>query len=393
MRDLWNLFRGSLPRLERLSYAFEKGGLVLDNQPIPWCADHVAVQAAVHLSQHTPRSKGDFELRVGTETVLPENCRMEEDACRLSFRVPVPAKTTAAELLWRSRSLGQVALPLLSEDEFIRKFSLQLPTTSVRLGHQTIACQCYVTTQCQGVICSAHLYSPTSLVPLADLGLRVEVRREDGGLTGSVAVTLSSSQLRAQQALVAAAPPKPKRMGAWTVTWLLGDRPLASQTLRAISQRQFLRSLRVTGAQFVVQTTRGTLRVEPTLPKLKGVARVGPCFSVTSSEPGMAGICKLQVRAHIKGAVQPPLVQEQEVLLTDGPLAFVAGTLDVEDLEQLKHFELRCGRDLLGTLPLAPVPSASFNQEGGFVAADAFEWSATAEEQFKERLGKLLGPS
>ena len=33
--DLWNLFRGTLPREDGLNYAFEKGGVTLENQPIP----------------------------------------------------------------------------------------------------------------------------------------------------------------------------------------------------------------------------------------------------------------------------------------------------------------------------------------------------------------------
>ena len=128
------------------------------------------------------------------------------------------------------------------------------------------------------------------------------------------------------------------------------------------------------------------------MPDFKGVARVGPCFLVSSNETGMAGWCKLQVRAQMKGTVQPPLLQEQEVLVTDGPLPFMPGTLEVRDLDKVKHFELRCGAEILGTLPLSPVPTAAFTKEGGFVAPDTFEWSPSAEEQLQERLGKLLGP-
>src|SRR5947209_4581532 len=120
MRDLWHLFRGNLPRLEGLSHAFEKGGLTLDNQPIPWCAESVLVGGVVELPLQTPRGKGDFELRVGGVTILPESQRVVEpgETARLQFRLPVPAQATSAELTWRGRSLGQVALPILSSVEF-----------------------------------------------------------------------------------------------------------------------------------------------------------------------------------------------------------------------------------------------------------------------------------
>jgi hypothetical protein len=395
MRDLWHLFRGSVPRLEGLSYAFEKAGQTLDNQPIPWCADCVLIGAVVELPQQAPRGKGDFELRVGGEVCLPESQRVEGvlENARLQFRVPVPRQASVAELIWRGRSIGQVAVPVLSPEEFARKLTLQMPTASVRIGEQTVACQTYVATQCQGLIVAGVLQSPTSLLPILDLGLRVEMCREGGGPVAiSRLVQLTSSQLRSRQALAAVVLHKPKRMGTWHVTWYLGETPLATHILKAISQKQLLRSLRVSSTRFVLQTKRGDIRTERFLPDFKGLARVGPCFLVSSGEIGMAGWCTLQVRAHVKGGAEPPLMREQEVLVTDGPLPFTPGTLEVGDLARIKHFELLCGRDVLGTLPLSPVPTAAFTQEGGFAAPDAFDWSATAEEQLQERLGKLMEP-
>ena len=98
----------------------------------------------------------------------------------------------------------------------------------------------------------------------------------------------------------------------------------------------------------------------------------------------------LQVRVVMKGNAPAPVLQEQEILITDGPEPITPGTIAIGDLALVKSFELRCGRALLGTLPLSPVPTAAFNQEGGFVAPDNFDWSATAEDQLQSRLEKLL---
>ncbi len=195
-----------------------------------------------------------------------------------------------------------------------------------------------------------------------------------------------------RQALVTVVPPKPKRLGTWRITWFLAETPVATHSVRAISEKQFLRSLRVTSTRFVLQTKRGALKVEKYLPDLKGFVRAGPCFVVCSSEEGMVGRCTLQVRTHGKAAGDAPLVQEQDLLLTDGPCPFVPGTLDVGEMGKVKKFELRCGRTVLGCLAPEAVPTATFNQEGGFVAPPTFEWSANAEEQLQGRLGKLLGP-
>ena len=53
------------------------------------------------------------------------------------------------------------------------------------------------------------------------------------------------------------------------------------------------------------------------------------------------GCATLQVHAQVPGAVQPPLLLEQDVLVTDGPTVFAPGTLDAADLAQVTAFELR----------------------------------------------------
>jgi len=140
----------------------------------------------------------------------------------------------------------------------------------------------------------------------------------------------------------------------------------------------------------------GVIRTVRNLPDMKGserqaIERVGPVFFIGSTEPGMAALCSLQCRVQGKGAASAQLLQECQALISDGPFSFAPGTIAASDLAQLKHFEVRCGRDVLGTLALTPVPTASFNQEGGFTAPDAFDWSAAAEEQLQDKLSELTG--
>ena len=139
-----------------------------------------------------------------------------------------------------------------------------------------------------------------------------------------------------------------------------------------------------------MQTAKGDVTLARQLVSTEGTARVGPCFLVSSREQGMAGLCPLQVRAQVAGAVQPPLLVEQDVLITDGPSPFAPGTLDVADLAQVSGFELRLKGRSLGALPLAPAPTAAFTSEGSFKAAGEFLWSPAAEDQLNERLARLL---
>jgi hypothetical protein len=248
-----------------------------------------------------------------------------------------------------------------------------------------------MSSQCRGLLVSSILSSATSLVPLLDLDLQVEFRSERNDSSYGVPARLASSQLAGRTALVSVVPRKfPRRIGAWLVTWLLDGRPLASHRIRAISQKHFLRSLRVCDTRYVVQSAKGEVSLARQLPPLETAVRVGPCFLVCSRELGMAGVCQLHVRAQVAGAIQPPLLQEQEVLVTDGPTVVAPGTADAADLRQVSAFELCCRGQVLHTMSLCPAPTAAFNNEGGFKAAQEFSWSAAAEEELAERLTRLL---
>jgi hypothetical protein len=393
MHDLWPLYRIG-PQPQALHYRYEKAGLLLENQPIPWNAEAVLVEGRVRFDANQNRHKADFVLRLGTDgqRFIPEAMRRDEDDGyhRLLFRLKVPPRTTTVELLWRTRSLAQMTLPVLSEGDFRRQLSLQMPSLHVRLGQRTVACRTYVSTQCDGLVATAVLSSPTSLAPVSDLDLRVEFHSDRGGPAQTLPVQLTSSQLKSRQATITVVPRKPRRLGGWEATWLLGDVPLASQRIKAISKRQFQKSLRLAETRFVLQSVKKEVTLSRLLPDLDGIDRAGPCFLVSSSEPGMAGLCLMQVRAQVPGAVQAPVLHEQEVLITDGPSPFAPGTLDVADLAQISGFELRLKNQVLGVLPLTAAPTALFSSEGGFTPAADFIWSPAADDQLSERLGRLL---
>jgi hypothetical protein len=393
MHDLWPMHRIG-PQPQALHYSFEKAGLTLHDQPIPWNAEAVLVEALLRLQPPSSRRKADFQLRIpGQEPVAPESLRRDEanEVHRLFFRLPPPRQSVTAAVTWRGHSLGQVTLPVLTRDEFVQNIRLQLPTLYVRLGNESVACQTYVATQCHGLLASALVTSPTSLVPLLDLGLSVEFRSSRSGQSYTVPARLCSSQLSGRQALVTVVPRRfPRRIGTWSATWLVGDRPLITHQVRAISQRHFLRSLRLSDTRFVVQAGKDRVTLSRHLPPLPGIKRVGPCFLVSSREPGMAGLAKLQVRAQVSGAIQPPLLQEQEVLITDGPAVVAPGTLEAAEVSQVSAFEISSKLGPLGVLSLCPAPSASFTAEGGFKMPHDFTWTAAADEELNERLSRLL---
>jgi hypothetical protein len=393
MHDLWPLYRIS-PQPQALHYSYEKAGLTLHDQPIAWNAEAVLVEALLRLPAGAGRRKADFALRLPGQEPLPaENLRRQEidERYRISFRLPPLTATTTSEVLYRTHVLGQLTLPFLSRDEFVANLRLQMPTLFVRVGADNVACQTFVASQCRGLLASAVLISPTSLAPVLDLDLQVEFRCERSGTAYRTPARLCSSQLAGRAAMAAVTPRRhPRRIGGWTATWLLGDRPLAVQRIRGISQRAFQRSLRVSDTRFVVQAGDGSVKLGRQAPPVDKTGRIGPCFFVSSAEPGMAGLCPLRVAAQVPGAVQPPLLLEQDVLITDGPTMVAPGTLDAADLAQVSGFELTVKGRSLGSLSLCPAPSAAFTSEGGFKPPHEFTWSAAAEEEMTERLNRLL---
>jgi hypothetical protein len=391
--ELWPMTRPN-PRPQTLRFSYEKAGLVINDQPIPWNAEAVLVEGLLRLPASASKQKADFRLSVAGQELQPaEQLRRDEssDTWRAWFRLPPPGRTVEAELQYREHSLGKLTLPHLTRDEFLHGLRLLMGTLFVRLGRESVACQTFVANQCKGLTASALLASPTALAPLIDLDLQVHFRCERSETTWRVPATLCGTQLGGRQALVTVVPPRyPRKLGTWTATWMLGDQPLGTQRVRGISQRHFERSLRISDTRFVVQKDSTPIYLTRQVPALTEVRRVGPCFLVSSGEPGMAGICSLRVAAQVSGAVQNPLLLEQETLITDGRVMVAPGTLDAADLAEVAGFELSVHGRSLGFVSLCPAPTAAFTSEGGFAPPPEFAWSPAAEEEMLERLNRLM---
>ena len=77
MSDLWPMHRLG-PQPQALHYSYEKAGLTVHDQPIPWNAEAVLVEALFKLPT-AARRKSDFQLRLPGSVVFPaENLRREE---------------------------------------------------------------------------------------------------------------------------------------------------------------------------------------------------------------------------------------------------------------------------------------------------------------------------
>jgi hypothetical protein len=179
-------------------------------------------------------------------------------------------------------------------------------------------------------------------------------------------------------------------LGTWSASWQLGERELARQEIKGISQSHFQKSMRVSSTRYVLQHEDGTVTLARSLIQGERRERIGPCFLVCSREAGMAGVSSLRVTAQVEGAGRSPLSWEQEVLITDGPVVIAPGTLNANEIAKVSAFDLTLQGKSLGLLPVRPAPSASFTSEGGFRESEEFIWTSAADAELDQRLSRLL---
>jgi hypothetical protein len=376
-----------------LYFRSEKGGLTLDNQPVPWSAEAVVVEALLRLPP-AARRRGDFTLRVPNMPAVPAEALRPDEAGqrhRLYFRFQVPKASGTAELCWRQHTLGKLDIPVVTPEQFLTTLRMHLATPFVSVGGRSVAAQTFIAAQRQGLTAAGLVASPTGLAPLTDLGLTATFRTARGTKEVVTPVPLTASQLSGREALVTAIPPKlPRRAGEWTVTWACGDRVLGANRLRAVTLRTFQHSLRVVDTRFGIVTADGEFRVVRQMPTDPPV-KAGPVFFVASHDPGMAGIADFEVGVQVPGVDQTPSVLAQTVLVTDGPTPVAPGLIATEELKHASAFELRVGGRVLGVLPLSPVPTATLTAEGGYKPPPEFTWTASADDELSERLARLMG--
>jgi hypothetical protein len=185
---------------------------------------------------------------------------------------------------------------------------------------------------------------------------------------------------------------RPKRAGSYAASWVIDGQVLAVQGIKANTLSQFHRSLRISESRLVCQTSTGNVRLVRGKLSLQGVARVGPCFLISSGEVGIAACCRLSVCAQMANGSKSPVLLEEELLVTDGPTPFVPGTLAAREVAEMRAFEVFVGTRSLGIVPLTDAPVAAFDSEGGFKTVPQYSWSIAAEDQLQEKLAKLLEP-
>jgi hypothetical protein len=382
-------------KLRSMRFQYEKAGLTVADEPIPWNAEAVVVEARVWFPPGMVLRKSDFQLRTPDRVprmpvaLHPEG---EGDTVRVVFRLPPIQAQALATIQYQGGVLGQILLPFLPASAFLHSVHLRASSIFALLGQHNVACRTLVEGQCRGLSAGGVLASRGSLLPIIDLDLRIEIADQEKKWVESISLPLTASQLLGREAALSVVLPLWARvMGSCSIRWLLGDHVLAHAQTRVIPLAGLQQSLYVAESRFLSQAKEGAahFHYHPlTHDQAKGLR---PCFLIASREPGMAGLCPLEIRVQFREPGSRPLVCKLELLITDRPSLCIPDLTAIADFQQVRSFELFSNGQLLGALPVRPTPVAAFTSEGGFRAALDFDWTPSTDEELFDRLEKLMG--
>lgn len=389
--------RMSGPRFRGIRFRYEKAGLTVADEPIPWNAEAVLVEAVVRLPPGTVPRKSDFQLCIADRApriAVALERDADQEAIRAVFRLPPIQGPTLAAVHYQGSMLGQVLLPFLAAETFLRHLCLRTPTIFALLDKHNVACRTVVEGQCRGLSAGGILASPTSLLPIADFDLRVDVADRATGCVQSLSLPLTGAQLLGKEALLSLTlPPCARGAGTNTVQWIVGDRLLAHAEVCVISPAAFQQSLYLAEGRFLSQDRQGIALFRHHLRAHDDRNGLRPCFVIASHQPGIAALCSLDVRVQFCDPDSRPVLGNQQILVTDKAALLAPDLSAVADFRQVRAFELLSNGQLLGVLPLRPTPAAAFTSEGGFYPTADFDWTPFNEEELFDRLEKLMEPS
>jgi hypothetical protein len=388
----WRLWRWGKPLLHSLRHEYEKAGIRIGEEPVPWNADDIFVHAQISLPPFVDWCKSDFELRAPgwrSQTAISVEKKQEDDLFDVCFRCPSLQGPVLAVLLCQGTRLGRIRLPFLSADNFLSGLRIDAATVVASLRDSEIPCQSLADGQSHHMIATGILCSPTSLLPLIGFEIVAEVEDNDGQAERVIRPRLSAGQLQSKQASLCMTIGQSNRFrGGLRVNWRVGNRILARCSMRNVSRSMFQESIYLVESRYVYQDDPQSMNKESHRATAPENAFPRPCFVLASKEPGLAGVCPLELRVNFRDQARRPMAVLETMVITQTPALF-SPKVPVR-CGEIRSFELFCAGRMLGVVRVSPAPSASFNREGGFKATEDYLWNAWAEEEVANRLQMLM---
>jgi len=378
------LFRRA-PRIRSVHFSYEKAGLRVPADAIPWNADafylEIDIDAGTSLSGYVQ----DYYIIAPGRTLVRayavEPLDMEGNY-RALFRLGPGENNSSYSVLWRTSVLGHVAPVWLRPNEFLDGMKLESPTVFARLGQHYAACQAVVEGQPEHLTACALLRGNAGLLPILDWDFTLELGQREANTVYRLPIRLTGSQVAGQQALVST--PLPRftfREGTWTLRWLVRDCELARSELRVVSADSFRKSLYVALAE---PCESSTLDFVDTPFHAKH-----PSLRIASREPNIAAWCPLEAVIHFRDPTRMPQHLKTRLFITDLTCPAQGAEAIECNYQEVKEFDFFSDGYFVTSVDWHPSPTALFDSEGGYHAIDDFDWTPARDIELNDRLNQL----
>ncbi|OAI46368.1 hypothetical protein AYO44_02055 [Planctomycetaceae bacterium SCGC AG-212-F19] len=392
LKDRWGPFVRRLrrylwlaPRLQTAQVGYTKEGLRVANQAIAWNADGIFVELVLETGPWCAGAKSDFQL-VNADGIVAGANRCELDGpdgqLRVEFKFLPLQSASPIGICYRGYWLGYIEIPILTKDSFLAGLQLEALTVFTRLEGRYVPCQLIVEGQSEGLMFGAVLRSPTSLLPLLEREISVELVGPDGSTEERSAVPLAGFQLGSLQALLSGTIAAcPRATGTWQVRWRVADFVLATTTFQVIRLNELLQSLYV--------ICDGLPQWENETAAERGDA-CGFRFSVASQVPGVAARCPVEVHLYYKDGTVALGAARAQLLVSDVASLGTALTVVIEHADRVQEFGVCSQGWFLGSVCRQSAPIATFTSEGGFHSLPDCAWTPVMDAELNDQLNKLM---
>ncbi len=393
MHDLWPLYRIGL-QPQAMHFRYEKAGRIVDDQPIPWNAEAVLVEATVRLPKQQSRRKTDFQLRVPGQDLVPaEHMQGEADEHhRVRFRVTATRRNRRRRVALPRQGAGSTRVALSEQGRVSAKpafadADLVRSPRHANRGLPDVRLQPVPRSARQR---GADQPDESGAAARPRIASRVPLRAQRRGEPRSRrAVQFATGRPagvgygRAAHAIRAASAPgwRPgcSATAPWPVSACAASRS-GTFSARCASPTHASWS-RPRPARYASRA-----RCRPLRPPSASV-RVFWSPAANPAWPASAA-CRSPLRCPERSI--PRYCWSKTCLSPMDPPWSRPERSTPSDLQQVSGFELSIRGQSLGVLSLCPAPTATFTTEGGFKPHHDYTWSAAAEEEMNERLNRLL---
>lgn len=383
---------------QSITIGYEIQGLRIDRALIPWNADSLLVEMLIRFPPKSPCAPKDFLITMGDDDPLIGNeiqitSEGEFNSGKVLFRADPPVKNVTAKVYIKNKLRHEMAIPFLSREKFLKGLSFNQASLSCLYDQGAVACKSYYPAGIRnmsigGIIKSVHGFEPLLGTTLA-LALTMGKNKKILPWTPNIP--------QAGEAMIPLTIPLgtfPRKMGVLESSLLVDGEEIGGGKFQGLSTPEFLRTIEILRAGFVVWNENNMPHLWDNLDSLKAGHRFGPTFWLHSDLQDCVGLADGKINGYLHGSVQPMTLWEGKIPITHVPRLFSPLSMASTHFQELKLFELVIARHPVSRISLASKPKAIFTNEGTIASPVSMDSeSPISNKDLLKKLNSLANPN